>query len=205
MSDDRSGCLVLGIGNLLWADEGFGIRCVEAWNERFEDDPRVKLLDGGTQGLYLVPEVTSVDHLLVFDAVDYGRAPGTLLVVRGDEVPKFTGIKKMSLHQTGFQDVLSAADLLGKCPSTLTLIGVQAEQLEDFGGSLTAAVSARVEEAVALGVEELGRWGFPLVARREGSAPLLKHGLDRATYEGGRPSSEQACRSGDSRYFPRSA
>ena len=49
--------LVIGIGNILWADEGFGVRAVESYHERFADDPRVRVIDGGTLGAYLINEV----------------------------------------------------------------------------------------------------------------------------------------------------
>ena len=76
--------LVLGIGNILWADEGFGVRAVEAFHRRYELPDDVVLLDGGTQGLYLVQHVVQeADDLLVFDAIDYGLPPGTLNVVHG--------------------------------------------------------------------------------------------------------------------------
>jgi len=61
--------------------------------------------------------------LIVFDAVDYGLPPGTIKRVEGDEVPSFLGAKKMSLHQTGFQEVLATAALLGGSPERLLLIG----------------------------------------------------------------------------------
>ncbi len=108
--------LILGIGNVLWADEGFGVRCVEALAETHAVPPGVTLLDGGTQGLYLLPFLEGVEALLVFDAIDYGLPPGTMKVVLGDEVPAFMGAKKMSLHQTGFQDVIATARLMGCCP-----------------------------------------------------------------------------------------
>ena len=73
--------LVLGIGNVLWADEGFGVRCVETLAEGWRFGPEVTLLDGGTQGLYLLPFLEDADALLVFDAVDYGLAPGTLKIL----------------------------------------------------------------------------------------------------------------------------
>ncbi len=108
--------LILGIGNVLWADEGFGVRCVEEMAERFALPEGVRLLDGGTQGLYLLPFLEEAGALLVFDAIDYGLPPGTLRLIEGDEVPAFMGAKKMSLHQTGFQDVIATARLLGRCP-----------------------------------------------------------------------------------------
>ena len=70
--------LILGIGNVLWADEGFGVRAVEALAEGYRFGANCRLLDGGTQGIYLVDQVRWADVLVVFDAVDYGLAPGTL-------------------------------------------------------------------------------------------------------------------------------
>jgi len=78
--------LVLGIGNILWADEGFGVRAVEELARRYAFPENVRLEDGGTQGLYLVDLVRDADVLLVFDAIDYGLAPGALHCVRGDDV-----------------------------------------------------------------------------------------------------------------------
>jgi hydrogenase maturation protease len=179
--------LVLGIGNILWADEGFGVRAVETLHRQYALPDHVEILDGGTQGLYLVQHVQAADNLLVFDAVDYGRAPGDMLVVRGDDVPRFTGAKAMSLHQTGFQDVLSAADLLGALPRRLTLIGVQPADLETWGGPLSGPVRARLDDAVRLGLDELASWGIGATERAAhsdgGHDGLLAHGLDMGAYE----------------------
>jgi hydrogenase maturation protease len=177
--------LVLGIGNILWADEGFGVRAVEAFDRRFRAPEGVEILDGGTQGLYLVQNVAEAEALLVFDAIDYGLPPGELKLVRDDEVPKFTGAKKMSLHQTGFQEVLSAADLLGRYPKRLALIGVQPEDLENWGGPLTAPVRARIEPAVELARAVLAEWGFAVSERAAGEPTpgLLGNAIDFASYE----------------------
>jgi hydrogenase maturation protease len=177
--------LVLGIGNILWGDEGFGVRVVEAFHRRFATPTNVTVLDGGTQGLYLVHFVEEADYLVVFDAIDYGLEPGALKIVRDEEVPKFTGSKKMSLHQTGFQEVLSAADLLGRYPRKLALIGCQPLDLEDWGGPLTAPVQAAIEPAVAAAARTLGEWGITLAPREDDAAPaaLLANDIDHKSYE----------------------
>jgi hydrogenase maturation protease len=193
--------LVLGIGNILWADEGFGVRCVEELHRRWSFSDDVLVMDGGTQGLYLVHYVQAARRVIVFDAIDYGEQPGTLKLVRGDEVPKFTGAKKMSLHQTGFQDVLSAAELLGGTLDDILLIGVQAQELEDYGGSLTDPVRAQVEPALSIACRQLADWGYPASPRTEDPVQLLHGGIALADYESGRPSSDDACRVGDSRFF----
>lgn len=194
--------LILGIGNVLWADEGFGVRCVEAMAERFALPENVRLLDGGTQGLYLLPDLEQADALIVFDAVDYGLAPGTLKVVRDDEVPAFMGAKKMSLHQTGFQDVIATAQLLGRCPARLVLIGCQPVELEDYGGGLRPLTAARIDPAIAVAVGILADWGVTLSEGRSDAPDLADAAIRRGAYETGRPSAEEACRIGDARFLP---
>lgn len=194
--------LILGIGNLLWADEGFGVRAVEALNRSFVFASNVTLMDGGTQGLYLIEHVRKADILVVFDAVDYGLAPGTLKLVEDGEVPKFLGAKKMSLHQTGFQEVLATADLFGDLPRHLYLAGVQPEELEDYGGSLRGAVKAAIHPAIDAALAYLVRHGVeaklratPLPDHITLSSPEVALGL----YEAGRPSETDAYRKGDAR------
>src|SRR4249919_730682 len=91
---DHTAILVLGIGNVLWADEGFGVRCAEALAARYSVPAHVDILDGGTQGLYLLPHVQAAAKLLILDAVDYGLAPGTVHRVTDAEVPRYLGAKK---------------------------------------------------------------------------------------------------------------
>jgi hydrogenase maturation protease len=202
------GILVLGIGNILWADEGFGVRCVEAMAARWRFPGNVTLLDGGTQGIYLVDRVRAADVLVVFDAVDYGLPPGTLQRVEGDAVPRFLGAKKMSLHQTGFQEVLVLAQLLGGSPEHLLLVGVQPQALEDFGGSLRPAVKAQIEPAIALVLQYLSDFGIRPLADddlRDAGDERLHPALALAAYESGRPAPEDACRWGDARVLGRPA
>jgi hydrogenase maturation protease len=196
--------VVLGIGNLLWADEGFGVRCVEALRAGWDFAPHIELVDGGTQGLYLLPWVQSADRLLILDAVDYGLAPGTLKVVENDAVPRFLGAKKMSLHQTGFQDVLMLAQLSGHLPRDLVLIGCQPEVLDDFGGSLHPTVKHALAGALSSAIDRLAAWGarpVPRVEPRPAGEGLHAPSLRLADYEAGRPSAEAACRSGDARFM----
>jgi len=200
--------LVLGIGNLLWADEGFGVRCVEALHQGWQLPPQVTLMDGGTQGLYLLPYVQEADCLLVFDAVDYGDPPATLREVAGEAVPRFMGAKKMSLHQTGFQEVLAAAAFTGRLPQALVLIGIQPEALEDYGGSLRPRIKARIPDALELALKWLARWGASPRPRAAEERPaktdapnLAAAALAMEDYEARRPDPLAAWRMGDSRFL----
>jgi hydrogenase maturation protease len=198
--DLRTDVLVLGLGNILWADEGFGVRAVEALHAAFAFPDAVLLQDGGTLGMNLYGAVAATRRLLVFDAVDFRLSPGTLKVLRDAEVPAW-GAAKLSPHQTGFNDILALAQLHGSAPERITVIGVQPVELMDFGGSLREPVKARLAEAVELGAREIAAWGFPGRRRApdEAAPPLNASALALAAYEEGRPAPEAACRIGDPR------
>lgn len=187
--------LILGIGNVLYADEGFGVRCVEALNALYVFPDSVNVMDGGTQGIFLLPWVRSATRLLIFDAIDFGLAPTSLKLIVGDDVPRYMGAKKVSMHQAGFQEVLSSATLTGDFPSELALVGVQPKLLNDYGGSLTPGVKAQVDPAIRLACEVLSVWGVEM-RRRE--FPLIEtdligpNALDIGDYERGRPDFSEA-------------
>jgi hydrogenase maturation protease len=194
--------LILGIGNLLWADEGFGVRVVEELHRRHAFDGNVRVMDGGTQGIYLVQHIREADILVVFDAVDYGLAPGTLKRVEGEEVPKFLGARKISLHQTGFQEVLAMAEMLGDYPRHLLLVGVQPAELDDYGGSLRPEVKAQIEPAIAEALAFLSGHGVtarPRATPLGDSETVASAELALGRYESGRPAAADALRHGDDR------
>jgi len=193
--------LILGIGNVLWADEGFGVRCVEALNERYQFPDNVRLMDGGTQGIYLVQHVQAADVLLVFDAIDYGLEPGTLKKIYDEDVPKFMGAKQMSLHQTGFQEVLAMAEFTGNYPSELLLVGCQPVELEDFGGSLRDEVRLQIEPAIHIALDYLAQFSITPTAHNGQSEGLSPEELTMHCYEAGRPAEEEAFRKGDPRFL----
>lgn len=197
--------LIMGIGNVLWADEGFGVRCVEQMAQQWTFADNVTMLDGGTQGLYLLPFLEEADILVVFDAVDYGLKPGTMKIVEDDEVPRFMGAKKMSLHQTGFQDVIATSQLMGYCPDTLLLIGCQPEELEDYGGGLRDIVAAQIAPAIDEAITRLAAWGIEATPGAGDASLLADASILQDAYEAGRPSEEEACRVGDDRFFPTGA
>lgn len=104
----------------------------------------------------------------------------------------------MSLHQTGFQEVLATAEMLGDYPEQIMLIGVQPQELEDYGGSLRNSVKAQIEPAIALALQALAKIGISPSGCRLEQSPL-NDALDLARYEAERPSADEALRKGDAR------
>lgn len=153
--------LVLGLGNTIMTDDGFGVRVVDALASRYRLRGPVTLLDGGTLGLDLLPRLEGIAQLLIIDALEMQAPPGTVFRLEGEEVPRAFA-SKLSVHQMGVQDLLAVAELQGHLPQELVVWGVQPESIE-MGTELTATTAAAIEPVVAGVVAELRRWGIEVL------------------------------------------
>ena len=109
--------VVLGVGNLLLTDEGVGPHAIDALNARYAVPSQATLIDGGTSAMELLDDMADADLLVIVDAVKSGAAPGSVVKLTGDEVPKFF-TTKLSPHQVGIADVLATLALSGESPTT---------------------------------------------------------------------------------------
>lgn len=149
---------VLGIGNTILSDEGFGVRVVEYLEKNFTFPDNVALIDGGTLGVELTHFVTGTQRLLIIDSIDGGAEPGTTFHLRGDEIRAHFA-QKISAHEIGIQDVLTMLELTGKKIPCVELIGAQPFSLE-AGVELTAPMKKLVVPFAERAVEILQRWGL---------------------------------------------
>lgn len=150
--------LVLGVGNILLSDEGIGVRVIEALEQRYVMPEGVEVLDGGTAGMELLEAMANRTHLIIVDAIVSRKSePGALLLLRDEEVPVLFN-NKISPHQLGLSDVLSALRFTGEFPDNITLVGVIPHSLEPNIG-LTPIVEASLEpalQAVLMALQESG-------------------------------------------------
>jgi hydrogenase maturation protease len=150
--------LILGLGNILLGDEGVGVRVVERLSALYHFPQGTQILDGGTLALDLLPYVEDANRLLVIDAVDMRAEPGTVVRIVDEEVPTFLAIK-VSPHQMGLADILSAARLRGLSPEELVLWGVQPGVI-DTTLELSPPVAAQVDVLVDGVLADLSQWGI---------------------------------------------
>ena len=149
--------LVLGLGNILLADEGVGVRVVERLLEQYDFPEGVRVMDGGTLGLDLLPYLEDASRLLVVDSVQARKPAGTLVRLAGDEIPIFLDVSKVSPHQEGLQDLLAVAALKGYLPDEVVFWGAQIESL-GVGLELSPAVAAQVDALAGNVLAELAHW-----------------------------------------------
>jgi hydrogenase maturation protease len=157
MADPPRPTLVIGCGNMLGADDGVGLAALERLRDRYALPPEVRLEDGGTWGLNLLPLIEDSSRLLLVDAINTGATAGTLTVLERDRLPMYFS-QKVSPHQIDLREVLALAEFRGTLPVDTVAVGLQPERIE-MSTVLSPSVADRVDELVNAVVARLRSWG----------------------------------------------
>lgn len=154
---ERTPLLVLGLGNVLLEDDGVGAAAVACLLDGYAVPRGVRVLDGGTLGLSLLPYLDEADAVILVDAVRAPAPPGSLVRLEGDDVGPAVAAR-LSPHQVGVADLLDGARWLGRYPRQVVLLGVVPDSMGLVVGlsshvhaALPALVERIVDEARALG------------------------------------------------------
>lgn len=155
---------VIGLGNVLMADDGFGPYVVHALHAAYEFPPEVSVIDVGTPGLDLTPYLMHADKLIVVDTVRSDGPAGTIRCYRKDDILRHAPLPRLGPHDPGLKETVLALDFDGSGPDEVLLVGVIPEKTE-ASPRLTNAVRAVVPRAVSEVLHELERLGAPAAPR----------------------------------------
>ena len=151
--------LVLGVGNILLADEGAGVHAMRYLKDNY-DLPDTTYLDAGTLSFTLAADIARADQLIVFDAAQIDAKPGDVKVFQDDEVDEFLKSGRCSVHEVGFADLMDIARLEGCLPEHYALIGIQPEQL-GWGESPSETVRRSMPRAAGNAAALIHKWKRP--------------------------------------------
>jgi hydrogenase maturation protease len=154
MTQEKLRVLVLGLGNILLSDEGFGVRVIETMQSRGVTLPSdCNMVEGGTMGFDLLNYLSEAKKVVVVDTVRGGGEPGAMYRFNVDDV----GVRQMpmdSLHQINLYQVLQMSEHLGDRPDEIIVIGCEPKSIE-MGLELTPEVQARIDKAIELVLKEV--------------------------------------------------
>ncbi len=157
---------VIGIGNLLYQDEGVGIHAVNTLLVRYGFPPECEIIDAGTKGLELLPIIEEQDAIILVDAVDFGKEAGFIKVIADQDMKTYLDLK-FSVHQIGIPDMLFAMEFKGIKPPKICLIGIQPPSEEfEMEPRLTPVIAGKLIELVETIVERLRAWGVKVETRK---------------------------------------
>jgi len=160
---------VIGIGNLLFEDEGVGVHAITSLASRYHLPDQCELIDGGTKSLELLPIIEETEALILVDAVDFNEKPGFIKVIEDSDMKAYLDLK-FSVHQIGIPDMLFSMDFKGIKPPRICLVGIQPERLE-LKTSLTDTIAGRLDEFVDIIAERLRIWGHKIEVKQTPTQP----------------------------------
>ena len=143
---------VLGIGNLLLKDEGIGVHLAQKL-AGMVDNAKVNTIDAGTYPDFMSLADTSIEKLIVVDAVKAGNEPGTIYRLALDNL-ELDSTSPISLHEIGVLDSLKVMALFDRLPESTVIIGIEPKTI-DFGLDLSPEVEEKLPELVNLVLKEI--------------------------------------------------
>ncbi len=160
MVDNEKMAVVLGIGNLLMGDEGFGVHVLRHLERNFVFPENVRLVDCGTAGIYMAPFFEDADIAIVMDAalID-GSEPGQILRLNHQEVTASDIQSALSPHQIGVLEILEICRLRDTLPSQVEFFLVIPQRVEPTL-ELSQILEGKVEEMARLVMDYLRAEGF---------------------------------------------
>ena len=149
--------LVMGIGNTLLQDDGVGVHVTELFKSSRAPKPNLDVIDGGTIGLSLLPEIEDADAVIIVDASEIGESPGAMRIFRNQEIDRQLSGKRRSVHEVALYDLFSAAAIRGRSPQERVLIAIQ-PACTDWGLEPTPEVKASIPLACETITSLTNRW-----------------------------------------------
>jgi len=153
-------------------DDGVGPYTVKMLEARYKFPKQVELQDLGTPGLGISSVFSEYDAVILIDAVSAKRNPGEVKLYRKEELVQVPVKQRISPHDPALVEALLFAELSGKCPKEVLLVGVVPEACE-LGCGLSAAVQAGVETAIGVVLVELEQWGVPVKLKERADVPSI--------------------------------
>ncbi|HUL37020.1 MAG TPA: hydrogenase maturation protease [Thermodesulfobacteriota bacterium] len=148
--EERGKTLIVGMGNLIYQDDGVGVHVIEAM-KKMALPSYVELLDIGTSTMDLIPYLDGVKKLIVIDAMKAAGIPGTIYRCGPEDLlPKKE--EPVSLHDIGLLETLSMAKKKG-LDINVVLIGVE-PKVFDWGMELSEEVKSKIPNIIEAVLKE---------------------------------------------------
>lgn len=161
---EREKILVLGLGNILFTDEGLGVHMVHYLHDKYRFEPEVDLIDGGTLAYQLTEWIAAYQHVLIVDAALMSHKPGTVFKFRYEDAVQWGWHVTAGAHEVEIVGVLASLKLLGELPDVL-FVAMQPADVETTHIGLSPIVRSRMDALENAVIAQLDAWNVRCLPR----------------------------------------
>jgi len=155
---EKKRLIILGLGNILTKDEGFGVHFLRWFLERHRLPEDVEAVDGGTLGYVLLDLFDRCERMVVIDTIKLDDPPGSVYRFTHEEMSRYLP-PPTTAHEVSFADVLCKAEMIGELPEIIFLCIIPGEW-RDMGLEMTAEMTERLPVMERLLLAELENLGI---------------------------------------------
>ena len=149
--------IVIGVGNLLFKDEGVGILAAKYLEENYEFEGDIEIIDGGTLGFKLMTYFQEYDNVIILDTVSIEDKAGEIFRLPSD-VLLGLGQYRKTAHEVEIVEMLEICSVLDK-HAEVTIIGIIPEDIISVKIGLTKTIEEKfmglINQAI-IDIENLG-------------------------------------------------
>ncbi|MEA3354770.1 MAG: hydrogenase maturation protease [Campylobacterota bacterium] len=166
--------IVIGIGNILFSDDGIGVFTAKVLKEHFSFSKEIDIVDGGTLGIGLVNYFSDYDNVLILDTISLDDEIGAIYSFPSNKLLNLDGFKNTT-HEVEVVDMLRSSSLLENC-AKVTVCAIVPNDIEtvsiglscEFEDFFPSFLDAAVDEIEKLGVEVIKKDDYDLDKIKEG-------------------------------------
>jgi len=145
--------IIIGVGNLLFCDDGIGVIAIKYLKNNFAYTPDLELLDGGTLGFNLAQYFLDYDNVFIIDTISTDEKAGTIYKIPSDELLG-DGSYKKTAHEVEVVQMLEACELYGK-KANVTIFGIVPEDINSVKIGLSNILINRFDILIQTIIEEV--------------------------------------------------
>ena len=160
--------VLVGIGNILFKDEGVGVYAGKYLEENYSFEPDIEIVDGGTLGFKLMTYYQSHDRVVIIDTVSAKGAPGTVRRLSAEELMSL-GTERQTAHEVEVVEMLEICSLLDQM-AEVSVIGILPEDIESVNIGLTKSISEAFPALIAETLRELEDAGVRITPKAQKTA-----------------------------------
>ncbi|AXX92064.1 Ni/Fe hydrogenase [Malaciobacter molluscorum LMG 25693] len=167
--------IIIGVGNLLFKDEGVGIYAAKYLEKNYDFDDSLEIIDGGTLGFKLMSYFQEYDNVIILDTVSIEDEAGSIFRLPSHVLLGLGNYRKTA-HEVEIVEMLEICSVLDK-HAQVTILGIIPEDIVSVEIGLTKKIEDKFEDYINTTLKEVESIGIKINKKDNKTIKDIAQGL----------------------------